>query len=123
LKPDGYKRQLLMELLLRIKIRKLRVVDIRTVELSASAVNFLYGQHRRRKSYMPMKKWLMSGPCVAIHVIGRNAVSQVREMMGTGRWPYPKRTFRGAYATTQWRNVMHASDSAERAEEELSFFF
>lgn len=123
LKPDGYKKQLLMELLLRLKIRRLRVADVKTVWLTATAVKFLYGEHRKRASYQPMKKWLMSGPCIVIHVTGRNAVSRVREMMGTGKWPYPACSFRGTYATSQWRNVMHASDSPQRAEAELGYFF
>ena len=123
LKPDGVKKQLLVELLIRLKINKLRVADLYTVKLTGPCVTFLYGQFRRRPSYMPMKEWLMSGPCVAIHVTGRNAVSLVRKLMGTGRWPYPKPSFRGTYATTQWRNVMNASESPEAAEKEIGYFF
>lgn len=123
LKPDGVKKQLLVELLLCLRINKLRVVNLHTVKLSEPSVAFLYGQHWRRPTYRPMCKWLQSGSCMVLHVAGRNAVSRVRKLMGTGNWPYPKRSFRGTYATTQWRNVMHASDSPECAKKELGYFF
>lgn len=123
LKPDGHKKQLLMELLLRLKLRKLRVEGLYTVWLTATCVRFLYGQFSKRPNYQRMKTYLMGGPCVAIHVTGRNAINRVREMVGTGLFPYPKRTFRGTYATNQWRNVVHASDSPETAEKELGYFF
>jgi nucleoside-diphosphate kinase len=123
LKPDGVKKQLLAELLVRTKIRSMRVTEIRTITLTPRDVDVLYGQHRERKSYEPMKAFLTQGSCVAIRVEGRNAVAQCREMIGTGLFPYPPRTFRGTYATTQWRNVVHASDSPETAERELGYIF
>lgn len=122
LKPDATKKQLLVELLLRLRVMKLRVVELRSLMLSASDVDFLYLQHQSRPSYQPMKKWLQTGPCIALHVTGRSAVNKVRTMMGTGNFPYPVRTFRGQYGTTQWKNAMHASDSPETAEMELERF-
>jgi nucleoside-diphosphate kinase len=123
LKPDGTKRQLLVELLLRLKIHRLRVLSLKTVQLTASCVTLLYGQYRRQPYYQDLKRFMRSGDCIAIRVAGRNAISRVRKMIGVGGFPYPKRTFRGTYATTQRRNVVHASDSAETAKKELGHFF
>jgi nucleoside-diphosphate kinase len=123
LKPDGTKRQLLTELLIRIRVRKLRIAAIKTVELTPSCVDLLYGRYIDEPFYVPNRDFMLSGPCVAIHVTGKSAVSKVREIIGTGSFPYKGRSFRATYATTQRRNVVHASDSPTTAAKELSWFF
>lgn len=123
LKPDGVKKQLLVDLLVRLRVNGLRVIAIRELRLNDDDVERLYGHCSERKSYKPMKRWLMSGRSIALYVQGRNAVNRVRKFMGTGLWPYPCRSFRGEHATTQWRNGMHASDSPETAKRELGWFF
>lgn len=123
LKPDGMRKQLLGAFLLVLKAKRLRADSVCTGVLSAARVDLLYGQYKHRKSYAVMKSWLTSGPSAAIHVTGAHAVSRVRALMGIGKFPYPKRTFRGEYATTQQRNVLHASDSSETAQRELEYFF
>ena len=137
LKPDGYKRNLLVPVLSYISpplcdqfvgpIRNVeypvRVIRIETRRLTDKDVNFLYGRYKREEFYEDLRFFMVHGPSIIMDMVGNHAVSRVRRRVGEGGYPYPPVTIRGRWATSTRRNVVHCSDCTKSAVRELKYFF
>ena len=67
---------------------------------------------------------MMSGPIVAMVWTGLNIVPMVRSMVGATRpMDAAPGTIRGDYCIDVGRNLIHASDSTEAAQKEVSMWF
>jgi nucleoside-diphosphate kinase len=122
LKPDGYKRNLLIPILRDLE-HCVRVARVETRYLTKGDVRFLYGRYAGKSFYLPLQLFMISGASMIMELVGNHAVSRVRKIVGEGGYPYPKNTIRGNYATATRRNVVHCSDCTESAVNELYHFF
>ena len=94
------------------------------LRLSEEFARAHYAQHKGEDFYEPLVRYTISGPIVAMVLEGKNAVGVVREMIGrTFGSESPPGTIRGDYALSNRYNLLHGSDSAERAREEIACFF
>jgi len=123
-KPDGVRRGLIGEVTGRLERKKLRFAGMRLLTMTRELAGEHYQEHKERSFYGDLVDFITSGPVVAMAVTGEEAVSVVRNMMGSTD---PKKaapgTLRGDFGLEISENIVHGSDSAASAKRELSLFF
>ncbi len=124
LKPDALKRRLAGEILSRFEKRGFLIVGMKLVQLTKEFASEHYAAHKGKDFYEPLVKYTTRGPSLAMVLVGKNAIKVVREMLGeTFGGESSPGTIRGDYALSNRYNLVHGSDSAESAEEEIARFF
>ena len=123
-KPDGFRRGLVGEILARFERKGFRIVGLKALRISQELAERHYAEHRDKPFFPSLVGFITSGPVVAMVLEGPNAVAEVRKMMGA---THPKDalpgTIRGDYATTIDENVIHGSATLEDAQREIALFF
>ncbi|KHG64927.1 MULTISPECIES: nucleoside-diphosphate kinase [Thermus] len=123
-KPDGFRRGLVGEILARFERKGFRIVGLKALRLSQELAEKHYAEHREKPFFPGLVGFITSGPVVAMVLEGPNAIAEVRKMMGA---THPKDalpgTIRGDFATTIDENVIHGSATPEDAQREIALFF
>jgi nucleoside-diphosphate kinase len=128
IKPDGVEMGLVDEIVGRIRREGLKITSRRRMKLTRELAEKLYEPHRGKNFFEPYIEYMLSGDVVVMLVEGEHAISRMRKLAGpTNPEEAPKGTIRGDYGRTErekgiYVNVIHASDSTEEAERELSLF-
>jgi nucleoside-diphosphate kinase len=123
-KPDGVARGLVGEVISRVERRGLKIVAMKMLRIERELAERHYGEHRDKPFFAGLISYITSGPVVAMVVEGKEAVKVLRTMIGaTNPVEAQPGTIRGDFALDVGRNVVHASDSPESAEREISLFF
>ncbi|MDQ6746908.1 MAG: nucleoside-diphosphate kinase [Candidatus Dormibacteraeota bacterium] len=123
-KPDGVQRGLVGEIIGRMERKGLRLVAIKLMQADEALARRHYAEHVEKPFFKSLSEFITSGPRVAMVLAGPNAVSNVRAMMGvTDPAKSAPGTIRGDHGLTIGMNLVHGSDSPERAREEIAIFF
>lgn len=123
-KPDAVRRGLIGEVLRRIEAKGLRIAEMRMVEVDRSLAEEHYDEHRDKPFFGELAEFITGGPVVVARVVGEQAVSVLRALMGpTDPAAAPPGTIRGDFGTVITENLVHGSDSEASAERELKLFF
>ncbi len=124
LKPDAVQRSLIGDIISRIEKKGLKIVALKMLMVTPALAEKLYEVHKDKKFYTDLMLYITSGPIVAMVVEGEQVVEVVRLLIGStdGAKASPG-TIRGDFALNIQKNVIHASDSEERAKFEISIFF
>jgi len=124
IKPDGVRRGLIGEIISRFERRGMKIVAMKMVKMDRALAERLYEEHKGKSFFEELISYVTSGPVVAMVIEADEAVSVVRKMIGATD---PKEalpgTIRGDYALSKAENIIHASDSPEKAGREISIFF
>jgi len=124
IKPDGYERRLVGEIISRIERKGLKIAGMKLKRLTREEAERLYAIHKGKPFYSELVEFVTRGPVVLMAIEGDSAISVVRNILGpTDGRKAPPGTIRGDYALSISENIAHASDSPESAEYELSLFF
>lgn len=124
LKPDAVMRGFVGEVLGRFERKGFLIAGMKMLRLSEDFVRRHYAAHEGKEFYEPLVRYTMSGPVVAVVLVGKDAVAVVRAMMGqTFGCESPPGTIRGDLALSNRFNLVHGSDSPEAAEREIAAFF
>jgi nucleoside-diphosphate kinase len=124
LKPDCVSRGLIGEIIRILERRGFNVVGLKMLQLTQDRASEFYAIHKGREFYNRLVKYMASGPIVAMVIEGKDTVVSVRELIGaTDPRLAVAGTIRSEYAINELMNVIHASDSVEIANREISFFF
>jgi nucleoside-diphosphate kinase len=123
-KPDGVKKNLIGAVYGRFEQAGLQIIAARMTNLSQKQAEGFYGVHRERPFFKDLVKYMTSGPVIVQVLEGDNAVLKHRDLMGATD---PKKaapgTIRADFASSIEENVVHGSDSAENAANEIAYFF
>lgn len=123
-KPDGVQKNLIGEVYRRFESAGLKIVAARMVQLSQAQAEGFYAVHSERPFFKDLVKYMSSGPVMIQVLEGDNAVAKNRELMGaTDPKKADKGTIRADLASSIEENVVHGSDSAENAKNEIAYFF
>lgn len=124
LKPDCLQRGLIGKVITRFEEKGLKIAGLKMAQLDERTCDEHYS-HLKDKPFFPnLKKFVLSSPVVCIVLEGKGAVDVVRKMCGvTNSREAEPGTIRGDFSMSLQCNVVHASDSKERAEKEISIFF
>ena len=123
-KPDGVQKNLIGEVCRRFETAGLKIVAARMRQLTLSEAEGFYAVHRQRPFYKDLCRYMTSGPVFVQVLEGEAAVAKHREIMGaTDPKKADKGTIRADLAASIEENVVHGSDSAENAAQEIAYFF
>ncbi len=123
-KPDGVRRGLVGELVSRFEAKGFKIAGIKMMKFDEALAVRHYAEHDGKDFYEPLVKFITSGPSVALALEGEDVVALSRAMMGgTELVDSAPGTIRGDFAFSTRENLVHGSDSNERAQIELALFF
>ncbi|KAM4697734.1 nucleoside diphosphate kinase, mitochondrial [Rhinophrynus dorsalis] len=123
-KPDGVQRRLVGEIIKRFEQRGFKLVGLKLLQAPEGILGEHYHDLRRKPFYPSLIRYMASGPVVAMVWEGHNVVRTSRMMVGdTDSAQAKPGTIRGDFSVHISRNVVHASDSVEVAEREISLWF
>jgi nucleoside-diphosphate kinase len=123
-KPDGVQRGLIGEILARFERKGLKVVGLRLLTVPQEMAERHYAVHAGKHFYAGLVKFITSGPVAAMALEGPDAIATVRRLVGrTMPNEAEPGTIRGDLGISGLRNLVHASDAAETATDELALWF
>jgi len=124
IKPDGVQRLLAGRILARYEERGLKLAGLKLIHVERDLAERHYAIHREKPFFGSLVDFITSAPLVAAVLEGPNAIAIVRAMNGATR---PNEaapgTIRGDFALETAQNLVHASDSAENAADEIALWF
>ena len=124
IKPDGVQRGLIGEIITRFERKGLKLVGLKLLTLPKDRAAELYSPHLGKFFYDYLVQFMTSNPIVALAVEGNNAIELIRLINGaTKPMESAPGSIRGDFSIDITHNVVHASDSPENAERELSILF
>ncbi len=123
-KPEGVQRGLVGNIISRFEQRGLKLVGLKLISITPALAEQHYGVHKGKAFYPGLVKHITSGPVVVGVIEGPEAISVVRITMGaTNAAEAIPGTIRGDFALEIGFNIIHGSDGAETAQQEINLFF
>jgi len=125
-KPDGVQRGLIGEITSRFEHRGLKLVGAKALQIDQELAEKHYAEHEDKPFFEDLVDFITSAPVFAMVWEGKDAVRQVRRMVGeTDPADSPPGTIRGDYGLDLGRNLIHASDHEDPGsnEREIGLFF
>lgn len=124
IKPDGYRRGLVGEIIKRLENKGLILVGLKLVQLKKEEAETLYNVHKDKPFFKKLVNLIISGPVVASIWEGPNAIQVTRKLIGkTFGFEAEPGTIRGDFGLSKSQNLVHASDSQTSFEFEHKIFF
>ena len=124
IKPDGVQKNLIGEIYSRFEKAGLEVIAARMMQLTTEQAEGFYEVHKERPFYADLVSYMMSGPVMVQVLSGESAVAQHRDIMGaTNPADAAAGSIRADFADSIEENIVHGSDAAETAANEIAFFF
>lgn len=124
IKPDGVQQKVMGKVISCLEEAGLKLVAAKFVYLTEEILRIWYEHHQDKDFFPGLVAFMRETPVFALVWEGESAVSLVRELAGpTDPLKAPKGTLRGDYGTENPRNIIHASDSVEGAQKEISLIF
>jgi nucleoside-diphosphate kinase len=124
IKPDGVRRNLVGEIISRFERKGLRLLGLKMLTFTRELARKHYEEHVQKPFYPGLEDFILSGPVVAMVWEGDDVIELTRTMMGkTKHTEAAPGTIRGDFAFSTTENLIHGSDSVERAKIEIANFF
>ena len=124
IKPDGVQKNLIGEIYGRFEKAGLEIVAAKMLHLSREQAEGFYAVHKDRPFFNDLVSYMTSGPVMVQALQGEGAVAKNRELMGaTNPADAAPGTIRKDFADSIEENIVHGSDAADTAAEEIAFFF
>jgi nucleoside-diphosphate kinase len=124
LKPDAVQRGLIGPILTRLEQRGLKFSGLKLMQISQELASKHYSVHEGKPFYNSLVEYITASPVVVLAVQGADVIKIVRSTVGaTKPAEAAPGTIRGDFGLEIGRNLIHASDSPENGETEVSLFF
>ena len=124
IKPDGVQKNLIGEIYSRFEKAGLCIVAARMMHLSREQAEDFYAVHRERPFFRDLVSYMTSGPVMVQVLEGESAIDKNRRIMGaTNPADADPGTVRADFADSIEENIVHGSDGAQTAQQEIGFFF
>ncbi|MGB5245592.1 MAG: nucleoside-diphosphate kinase [Woeseia sp.] len=124
IKPDGVQKNLIGEIYSRFEKAGLEIVAARMLHLSKAQAEGFYAVHKARPFFKDLVSYMTSGPVMVQALQGKDAIAKNRKIMGaTNPADAEKGSIRADFADSIEENIVHGSDAAETAQQEIAFFF
>lgn len=123
LKPDALCKRLVGTIIALFEREGMRCVACQMHWFDKKEAQCFYQEHRNRPFYRPLVDFITSNPVIITVWEGENAVSRVRDIVGsTDPANAGAHTVRRAWGSDNRHNIVHASDSLDTARREIAFF-
>ena len=117
-------KNLIGEIYGRFEKAGLEIVAAKMIHLSNEQAEGFYSVHSERPFFNDLVSYMTSGPVMVQAMQGEDAIAKNRDIMGaTNPAEADKGTIRADFAESIEENIVHGSDAAETAAEEIKFFF
>ena len=124
LKPGALQRRIVGEIVSRIERKGLKIVSMKLMQVPRDLCREHYAEHKGKPFYDDLVSYVTSAPVVAMVVAGEDAIPMLRLLSGATKVDQATPgTIRGDFALATTKNIIHASDSPESAEREISLWF
>ena len=124
LKPDALQRGLVGEIFHRFERKGLKIIGLKMVQLEDLTLDEHYAHHKDKPFFTSLKRYMKSTPVALLVLSGIKAIQAIRLIVGPTRgYEADAGSVRGDFAMSGQSNIVHASDSAESAEQEIKRFF
>lgn len=123
-KPDAVQRGLVGEIVSRLERKGLKLLGMKMSRLDEAMLRTHYAEHLEKSFYKGLEEFMKSSPVVLMAWEGYECVESVRTIVGaTNGRKAAAGTIRGDFGMSTGRNLIHASDSPENGQSEVSNFF
>ena len=123
-KPDAVVRGLAGELVSLMEREGFALERLELQRFDRAKAETFYGVHRDKPFFNSLVEYIVSGPVVAMVLVGERAIARVREIMGaTDPAQAALGTIRRKYGESIERNAVHGSDSPTSAAHEIDVVF
>ena len=123
-KPDGVERKLIGQILSRFENKGFKIVKLRMFTFTKEMAEEFYSDHKSKPFFGELVSFITSGRVVAAVIEGNNAIATTRLMIGsTKSFDASPGSIRGDFGLGFTDNIIHASDSKESFEKEVSVVF
>jgi nucleoside-diphosphate kinase len=123
-KPDGVERKLVGQILSRFENKGFKIVKLRMFTFTKEIAEEFYSDHKSKPFFGELVSFITSGRVVAVVIEGNNAIATTRLMIGsTKSFEASPGSIRGDFGLGFTDNIIHASDSKESFEKEVSVVF
>jgi len=123
-KPDGVERKLIGQILSRFENKGFKIVKLRMFTFTKEMAEEFYSDHKSKPFFGELVSFITSGRVVAAVIEGNDAITTTRLMIGsTKSFEASPGSIRGDFGLGFTDNIIHASDSKESFEKEVSVVF
>lgn len=127
-KPDAVSKNITGQVLSRFQAEGFLIRGIKMMTLSDEILAEHYSHIADKPFFPSVRGFMQESPVIALALQGENVIARVRDLLGpTDSMVAAAGTIRGDFgfkdADAKMRNVCHASDSVEAAQDELKRFF
>lgn len=123
-KPDGVERKLVGQILSRFENKGFKIVKLRMFTFTKEMAEEFYSDHKSKPFFGELVSFITSGRVVAAVIEGNNVITTTRLMIGsTKSFEASPGSIRGDFGLGFTDNIIHASDSKESFEKEVSVVF
>lgn len=124
IKPECVASKHIGNIIQRIEQAGFTILGIRMLKLTRKEAEEFYLVHKNKPFYTGLVEYMSGGKIVAMVLEKENCVQDFRQFIGaTNPAEAAKGTIRRDFGTNIQNNCVHASDSNENAQKEISFFF
>ncbi len=124
IKPDAVERNYVGKILGLYEEKGLKIVELKMLTATEELAKKHYAEHVEKPFFPELLSYITRSPLVALILEGDNAIAKVREINGsTDPKEAAEGTVRNLYAVSKSENSVHASDSVESAEREMTIWF
>jgi nucleoside-diphosphate kinase len=124
IKPDAIQRGLIGKVTERFETKGLKLIGCKMMTLSEALLKEHYAHIADKPFFGGIADFMASSPVIAMCWEGLDVVDTVRKLCGiTKAREAEAGSIRGDFAMSVQCNVVHASDSLETAQKEVSRFF
>ena len=124
IKPGILQRRLLGNIITKFEEKGFRIIAMKMIKISDALAEEHYREHKGKDFYIPLLKYMTSEPVIVMVLERENAIESLRKITGsTNPDEAEAGTIRGIYGVSTRKNIIHASDSTESADKEISLFF
>jgi nucleoside-diphosphate kinase len=124
LKPGALQRRIVGELISRMEQKGLKIISMKMMKASRELLQEHYAEHNGKPFFEDLVSYVSSSPVLAMVVAGDDAIPLLRLLCGATKVDQAvPGTIRGDFAAATTKNIIHASDSPDSAEREISLWF
>ena len=124
IKPDCIQRQLAGEIVSRFEKKGFKLIAAKFMQVPEELARQLYKVHKGKEFFENLVKYLSSAPVLVTVWQANGVINIARKMIGaTSGYEAEPGTIRGDFSCSIRCNLVHGSDSAKSAEEEINLFF
>ena len=124
IKPDAIQRGLAGVIICRLERRGLKLAAMKMLQIDKTLAQRHYAIHQGKAFFNDLVEFITSSPIIAAVFEGEKAIEAIRQTMGaTDPAKASPGSIRGDFGLDIQQNLVHGSDSAETAKQEISLFF